>query len=98
MQTANNQDEIPYRVNEAQMVGPFSATELAPVAVMCVVGVALNMTNIALLFGGSITILQIKLGKNFPKGFILHYLWFQGLIPTKITKYIPDPIQRRFFQ
>lgn len=95
---ASNQDEIPFRVNDPKMVGPFSVTEVAPIAVMGMIGVVLNMTNYGLLAGGCITLVQIKVGKNFPPGYVMHYLWMQGLIPTKTTKYFPDPIQRRFYQ
>ncbi|MEZ8733718.1 type IV conjugative transfer system protein TraL [Vibrio sp. 10N.239.312.D08] len=95
---APNQDEIPYRVNEPKMVGPFSVTEVAPIAVMGMIGIVMNATNYGLMAGGALTLIQIKLGKNFPPGYVKHYLWFQGVFPTMVTKYLPDPIQRRFYQ
>ncbi|KJG37626.1 hypothetical protein UA32_11695 [Photobacterium angustum] len=93
-----NQDIIPMRVNDAKMVGPFSVTEVAPLAVAVLIGTLIGMTNYALILGFIITVIQVKLAKNFPSGFVLHYCWWQGLIPKKPTKYIPDPIRRKYFQ
>jgi len=93
-----NQDIVPYRVNEPQMVGPLNLKEVTPLLLFGLIGTALGQTNYSLVAGGAITIIQMKLSKNFPPGYLYHYLWFQGLIPTKVTKYLPDPIQRRFFQ
>lgn len=93
-----NQDVIPMRVNDPKMVGPFSVTEVAPLAISLMVGTLIGMTNYALIAGFLLTLIQVKLAKNFPSGFVLHYLWFQGLIPIAPTKYIPDPIRRKFFQ
>lgn len=93
-----NQDVIPMRVNDPKMVGPFSVTEVAPLAIAMMIGTLIGMTNYALIVGFLITFIQVKLAKNFPSGFVLHYLWYQGLIPLKPNKYLPDPIRRKYYQ
>lgn len=94
-----NQDIVPFRVNEPKMIGPFSINEIRPVMVLGLVGTAIGLTNYGLALGVIITLIQIKLGKNFPPGFLYHYLWYQGLMfGVKINGYLPDPIKRRFTQ
>lgn len=99
MKIGHNQDIVPFRVNEPKMIGPFSITEIRPVLVFGLVGTAIGLTNYALLFGIFVTFIQIKIGKNFPPGFLYHYLWYQGvMVGIRESKYCPDPIKRRFTQ
>lgn len=93
-----NQDRIPMRVNDPKMVGPFSVEEVAPLAVSVLIGTLIGITNYALIFGVMLTVVQVKLAKNFPSGFVLHYLWYQGFIPLKASKYLLDPIRRKYYQ
>ena len=93
-----NQNIVPYRVNEPQMVGPLNLKEIAPLVLFGLIGTAIGQTNYSVLVGGAITIVNMKLSKYFPPGYLYHYLWYQGFIPAKVTKYFPDPIKRRFYQ
>jgi conjugal transfer pilus assembly protein TraL len=76
--------EIPRYIDEPPHVLLWSADELAPVALGLVIGMLTGNALVLTLLGLAVTKLYRRFRDGRPDGYMLHGLYWSGLVPMKV--------------
>lgn len=87
---------IPRRIDEPPHLLLWSADELAPMLIGLVVGLVLGKALICTLAGFLVTNLYRRFRDSRPDGYLLHMIYWSGLLPSKARSLV-NPFIRRFF-
>jgi len=88
--------QIPRRIDEPPHLLLWSADELAPMLIGLVVGLVLGEALICTVIGLLVTNLYRKFRDSTPDGYLLHMIYWTGLLTTKARSMV-NPFIRRFF-
>jgi len=86
---------LPTKIDEPHQFLLWSADEIIPLMVFLLFGVMLNQAIILTVLGLILTHYYKKYKNSRPDGFLLHALYWAGLIPSK-NKTMVNPFKRRF--
>ena len=86
---------LPTKIDEPHQFLLWSADEMIPLLVLFVFGVMLGQVLIFLAMGFGLTSVYKKYKNSKPDGFLLHALYWAGLLPSR-AKTIVNPFKRRF--
>ena len=87
--------KLPTKVDEPHQFLLWSADEMIPLMTLFVLGAMLDQAMVFTLIGVFITSIYKKYKNSKPDGYLLHYLYWIGLIPAK-GKTMINPFIRRF--
>lgn len=87
--------KIPQRIDDPPHLLLWSADELAPMLIGLTVGIVIGKAFICFLGGLLITNLYRRYRDSRPDGYMLHIIYWIGLLPTK-GKSMINPYNRRF--
>ncbi|MGI9295061.1 MAG: type IV conjugative transfer system protein TraL [Pseudomonadales bacterium] len=87
---------MPRNLDDQFMVFFWSADELLPGFAVFVVGVLINQKLICLLIALLVTKFFRKMKEGHPDGFLLHALYWIGLIGDKQARTLPNPFKREY--
>ncbi|MBT4835878.1 MAG: type IV conjugative transfer system protein TraL [Methylococcales bacterium] len=89
------QIEFPVHVDDPRIMIMWTADEfLIFTAILCV-GVLVDHTWFAMMIGAVSTRIVRRIREGMPEGFLLHILWWKGLLKLK-GKTFPNPFQREY--
>ncbi|MGI9304177.1 MAG: type IV conjugative transfer system protein TraL [Gammaproteobacteria bacterium] len=86
---------MPRYLNEQMMVLLWSADELVPGFAVFIVGVLIEQKLIALILALVVVRALRKVKEGRPDGFLLHLLYWLGLLSTK-SRSMPNPFIREY--
>ena len=87
---------LPTRVDEPHQFLLWSADEIIPLLTLFVMGVIFENITIFTLVGFGLTSVYKKYKNCKPDGYLLHALYWIGLIPSK-ARTLVNPFIRRFY-
>lgn len=88
--------KIPRRVDEPPHLLLWSADEMAPMLLGLTVGVILGKAFICFILGLLVTNLYRRFRDSHPDGYLLHMIYWGGLLITK-SRSLVNPFVRRYF-
>tara|TARA_R110001583_G_scaffold1028_1_gene8890 strand:+ start:11816 stop:12100 length:285 start_codon:yes stop_codon:yes gene_type:complete len=88
--------KIPQRIDEPPHILMWSADELAPMLLGMVVGVMIGKAFICIAVGYLITNVYKKYRDNHPDGYLLHILYWWGLMGKKNSHSFKNPYARDY--
>lgn len=97
---SDNQYRNPFRINDPMLIFAWPAPQVLPC--MFLLGASGFVGHFLLFLAVAVGwyCLYQFLTVRYPRGVILHYLWWNGLTTTltKETTTVPDPMKREYFQ
>lgn len=87
--------DLPHYVDDPPHVLIWSAEELAPVAIGMAVGMIAGQALLLTLLGLASAKVYRRFSDGRPDGFILHWLYWHGFIPSG-SRTAPNPYIRRY--
>jgi len=87
--------KIPRRIDEPFHLLLWSADELLPMLIGLVIGIVLGKALPCFLIGLLITNLYRRFRDNHPDGYLLHLIYWSGIIITK-SRSFKNPFIRRY--
>lgn len=88
--------KLPTKIDEPHQFLLWSADEMIPLMTLFVTGIILEQALLFTGIGFFLTSIYKKYKNSKPDGYLLHYLYWIGLIPTK-AKTMVNPFIRRFY-
>lgn len=85
---------IPRHVDLPQLILAWTIDEILPVLVLLVVGIATDWFFSCLALGIALMQLVRRFRESKPDGYLLHWLYWHGLLPLR-TRSAINPFQRR---
>lgn len=89
------QIKIARRVDDPPHLLLWSADEIAPMLLGLVIGMIIGKAFICFLVGLAVTKIYSRFRDNHPDGFLLHLLYWAGLLTTK-ARSMRNPFIRRY--
>lgn len=87
--------KMPRNLDDQIMVLFWSADELLPGFAIFIVGVLINQKLICFLFAWAITKIFRKMKEGRPDGFLLHFIYWWGIMGAK-SRTFPNPFIREY--
>lgn len=94
---SNNHTTLPRYVDDPPHFLLWSVDEFAPIGLGLLIGIMVGSPLMFLILGWISTGLYRRFRDGKPDGYILHWLYWRGFIPSK-ARTIPNPYMRRFYQ
>ncbi|MCE2571747.1 type IV conjugative transfer system protein TraL [Motilimonas eburnea] len=90
--------QMPYRVNAPLQVVWFDVRQIG--IFLCIIGAGniLEQAGWSILIAIAYIVLSKKLSKNKCRGYLRHALWWHGILPSKETSSIKNPLTREYFR
>ena len=86
---------IPSYIDDPSHFLLWSADEIAPLMLGLVIGILTGQALLLCLLGLAVTRLYRRFRDGHPDGYLLHTLYWAGLLPTK-AQTIPNPFIRAY--
>lgn len=85
---------FPRYADEAQRLLMWTPDQIMPLLVMFLVGMLTNSLGLCILLGLGFSWLYSKYSAGKPNMFVLHYLYWHGIVPIK-ARCVTNPFLRR---
>jgi conjugal transfer pilus assembly protein TraL len=86
---------LPTKVDEAHQFLLWSSDEMIPLLTLFIIGILLEQALLFTAIGFFLTSIYKKYKNSRPDGYLLHYLYWVGLVPSK-SKTMVNPFIKRF--
>lgn len=87
---------LPQHIDEPPHFLLWSADEMAPIMLGLVLGIIINQALVLTIVGMLITKLYQRYRNGKPDGYLLHAIYWIGLLPTT-ARTIPNPFTRGYY-